>query len=104
MCRWRHAANLTADIKNKATPSHTTGYANTDGVYATLWETANPKLHKPSSHRYWNDPNTTWSQRINILKLRWGKFWNKKLACRYRMRYAADPKPAHDANCPICKQ
>jgi ribonuclease HI len=104
ICRWRQAANLTADIKNKAPPSHTTGYANTGGVYAKLWETANPKLHKPSSHRYWNDTSTTWSQRINILKLRWGKFWNKKLACRYHMRYATDTKPAHDANCPICKQ
>jgi hypothetical protein len=74
MHRWRQAANLTYDIKNNAPPSYTTGYASKEGVYAKLWEKANPKLHKPSSHRYWNDPNITWSQRINILKLRWGKF------------------------------
>jgi ribonuclease HI len=104
MHRWTQAANLTADIKNKAPHSYTTGFASKEGVYAKLWEKTNPQLHKPSSHRYWKDPNITWSQRITILKLRWGKFWNKKLAYRYRMRYAADPNPAHDANCPICKQ
>ena len=102
--QWRQAANLTADIKNKAPPSYKMGYANTDGTYATIWKRALPQLHKPSSSRYWHDPNTTWSQRINILKLRWGKFWNKKLAHRYRMSYARDPHPAHDANCPICNK
>jgi hypothetical protein len=102
--RWRQAANLTADIKNKAPPSYNTGYANTEGIYATNWKKVTPTLHKTSSSQYWHDPNTSWSERINIFKLRWGKFWNKKLAHRYRMRYARDPNPAHNANCPICNK
>ena len=46
MYRWRQAANLTADIKNKAPPSYTTGFANTDGIYATNWKKTTPTLHK----------------------------------------------------------
>ena len=94
--RWRQAANLTTDIKNTAPPSYDTGYAKTDGVYATNWKKTTPTLHKASSSRYWYDPDTPWSVKINILKLRWGKFWNKKLAHRYRMRYASEPMPATD--------
>ena len=92
MCKWKQAANLTAAITNKAPPRHTTGYANKDGVYAKLWGKENPKLHKHSSHRYWNVPSATWSQRINSLQLRCGKFWTKQMACR------------HDTKCKIYKQ
>ena len=100
--QWKQATNLTSHIKTVLPTSTHTGYAKTTGTYATMWNKALPHLHKPTSSRYWNNPNITWPQRTNILRMRWGNFWNRKLAHRYNLKYANNPHPTHDANCPIC--
>ena len=75
-------------------------------IHVTHGETAHEGMAWPSTREEVKEegPNTSWSERLDIFKRRWGKFWNKKLAQRYRMRYASDPNPAHDANCPICNK
>ena len=99
--RWRQASNLTADIKNKAPTTHSTGYSNLDGIYASNWKETTPTLHKASSSGYWKSHNTTWWERRTIMQLRWGHFFTMKLAFRWHASYAG--KPATSAFCPLCK-
>ena len=98
----RATANLTKAIKTGAPRSAHLGNANTDGIYAQNWESTTPTLHKDSSH-FWQMP-VPWSTKITTLRLRWGHFWNRKLAYRYRLKYGHEPSPPTNCTCPICHQ
>ena len=76
--RWRQAANLTADIKNRAPSGYSTGYAKTDGLYASNWRKTIPTLHTASSSHYWKDPSVPWSMTKQTFDLRWGGTHSKK--------------------------
>ena len=91
--RWRQAANLTADIKNKAPPGYSTGYAKTDGMYASSWKKIIPTLHKASSSHYWKDHNVPYSLRRLNLNCRWGGTYTKRRPTGMASRMPRTPCP-----------
>ena len=97
------ASNLTQAIKKGAPTTAHIGSAKTDGIYAQNWAQTTPTLHKESSSHYWNMP-LAWHLKMNLMKLRWGHFWSRKLAHRYGMKYANEPLPPTSCTCPICWQ
>ena len=98
----RTTANLTKAIKTGATRNTRLGNAKTDGIYAQNWEKTAPTLHKESSN-FWHLP-IPWSTKITTHRLRWGHFWNRKLAYRYGLKYAQETSPPTSCTCPICHQ
>eukprot|EP00798_Chlamydomonas_sp_ICE-L_P014832 gene14832-biopygen23857 len=101
----RHPANnLTKGIKaNLPTPLHT-GHANTTGIYASMWEQANPFLLPQASNRFWQSTDMKWWQKVQIHKARWGRLWTRKLAYRYKRPYGTSTSPPSDDNCPLCRK
>lgn len=81
----------------------TTPHSTLKGIYATMWTQTASQILPHASHHFWNSTTITWPQKIQTLKARWGRLWNKKLAYRWHMQYGTDPLPATNDLCPICR-
>jgi len=96
------APNLTNGISLNLPTSCHLGQHPLKGIYATTWAD-NTLLHLPhSSNKFWTSSHITHKTKFCILKARWGRLWNKKLAYRWKMPYANNPNPATSPTCPIC--
>ena len=72
----------------------------TKGIYAQAWHTATTThLDNKYSHRYWDRLPANMAR--TILRLRWGREYNAKLATKMKLPYA--PTGNTDGNCPLCK-
>ena len=98
--------NLASSLSTALKRSCRLGYSNADSLYVRLWKDVVPMLIPDLSHLFW-DQFARSGRRIktctvrNTLRLRFGTFWNAKLAKRFRQPYLGR---ISDANCPLCKQ
>ena len=60
-----------------------------------------PELH-PSSFSFWRSNGVPFRNKVNLLKARWGRLWNKNIARRQKMSYMPGQARATDAACPLC--
>ena len=98
----RLASNLNADIKRHVPRAVHLGAANQTGIYQRIWAEALPTLYPPSCNFMWSSPSVGWKTTSDIIKMRWGCFWTRKLAHRFHMPYGNDPTPTRTDLCPIC--
>ena len=81
--------NLASSLSAALKTSCKLGYSNADSLYVRLWKDVVPMLIPDLSHSFW-DQFTRNGRRIktctvrNTLRLRFGTFWNAKLAKRFR--------------------
>ena len=65
-----------------------------------MWQRTKPLLDSQSSNQWWTSSSIKWYTKANLLKLRWGAFWNKKLAHQRRQPWYG--APTREATCPVC--
>ncbi len=100
------ARNLSTSLSRALSRSCRLGYSNVQAVYVRLWRDVQPMLLPEHSHLFW-DRFSRGGKRLktgtvrNALRLRYGAFWNAKLAMRFQKPYLGEPS---DGNCPLCKQ
>ena len=100
------AQNLSTSLSRALSWSCRLGYSNVEAVYVRLWRDVQPMLVPEHSHLFW-DRFSRGGNRVktgtvrNALRLRYGAFWNAKLAVRFQKPYLGKPS---DGKCPLCKQ
>ncbi len=100
------ARNLSTSLSRALSRSCRLGNSNAQAVYARLWRDVQPMLVPEHSHLFW-DRFSRGGKRLktgtvrNALRLRYGAFWNAKLAVRFQKPYLGKPS---DGKCPLCKQ
>ena len=100
--KWQ-AGNLTTSLSRTLKSRCRLGYSkgnHTSGLYAKLWCEVNPILLPNISHFTRGTKKVKTSTVRNTIKLRYGTFWNAKLAKRLRRPYiGAD---LSDGACTLC--
>ncbi len=83
------ARNLSTSLSRALSRSCRLGYSNVQAVYVRLWRDVQPMLLPEHSHLFW-DRFSRGGKRLktgtvrNALRLRYGAFWNAKLAMRFQ--------------------
>ena len=84
--------NLHASVSNAVKSTSRLGYSNGSSIYVKLWRDVAPLLLPGTSHMFWEQymqsrrkVKTTTVR--NAIKLRYGTFWNAKLAKRFNKPY-----------------
>jgi ribonuclease HI len=96
------APNLTQGISSNLPTSCHIGQHPLKGIYATTWAENTPHQLPHSSNKFWTSTKIQHKTKFHILKARWGRLWNRKLAYRWKMPYANSTHPATSSSCPIC--
>ena len=92
------AGNLNKWAKDKALDTYLKT-APTKGIYAQAWHAATTsQLDNNYSHKFWDRLPTNMAR--TILRLRWGREYNAKLAAKMKLPYV--PTGNTDGNCPLC--
>src|SRR6185312_6677062 len=78
------ASNLNKALKDMLDWKTAMGGCNRT-IYVNAWLGVMDMAHKASNH-FWNNSEVTQGVNRTTLKARWGAVWNKKLACRFRMK------------------
>ncbi len=100
------ARKLSTSLSRALSWSCRLGYSNVQPVYVRMWRDIQPMLLPEHSDLFWDKlsrggkrPKTSIVR--NALRLRYGAFWNAKLAMRFQKPYLGKPS---DGKCPVCKQ
>ena len=83
----RHVSSyLTGSLKDAARQRFQTGCSN-QALYAQLWKDYVPRLDAPASNAFWTLRQVTVPQIKQVLKVRYGQFWNMRRAFCLSMPY-----------------
>ncbi len=83
------AQNLSTSLSRALSRSCRLGYSNVEAVYVRLWRDVQPMLVPEQLHLFWDrfsrgDKRVKTGTVRNALRLRYGAFWNAKLAVRFQ--------------------
>ena len=71
-------------------------------MYFRSWQQIQPVTAAKYSNAFWDMPAVTEPMKVNLLKSRCGRLWNKKLAFMCNMPYLSGEPIAKDTRCPLC--
>ena len=96
--------NLHASVSNAVKSTNRLGYSNASSNYIKLWRDLAPLLPPGTSHMFWKKfaqsrRNVKTTTVRNAIKLRYGTFWNAKLAKRFNKPYLGRISVG---TCPLC--
>jgi ribonuclease HI len=89
-------ANMAEQLKEKAHQTHRLGRANTTGIYYSKWKEAHARMDGQTSNAFMKSKETTYTERKNAIKYRYGGLYTAKLAHRYGH--------TKSDKCPLCGQ
>ena len=96
----QNVRNLDDALKAEIHEKLRLGQSNQESVYYKSWSSIQRFSNAKFSNAFWDMPAIKEPMRVDLLKARFGRLWNKKLAFMFKMPYLAGESTARDMKCP----
>ena len=98
----QNVRNLDDALQNEIHTKLKLGQSNQDSIYFRSWQQIQSVTAAKYSNAFWDMPAITEPMKVNLLKSRCGRLWNKKLAFMFNMPYLNGEPVAKDTKCLLC--
>ena len=98
--RMQNVRNLDDALQNEIHTKLKLGHQ--DSIYFKSWQGIHSVTAAKFSNAFWDMSSITEPMKVNLLKGRYGRLWNKKLAFMFNMPYLSGEPVAKDTKCPLC--